>query len=212
MASPGRQTQAPSKFDPFAAGPGRYISSKSWLWATAFQALLTAGLLGLAYLAEGRPWERHAHVIMLIGIVATWSLALRTIRARLVELIRHWQRYSQGLMKRCSESGKHLFAEPLSDAHERYIKGTIWRLRIIAAGLTLPFFVMPMLCSFVAAAFWFRLASANARDNWALVALATMLSAFIVAGYFHWVIMAVPAPLRVSGQSRRYFPQRARRR
>ncbi|MFH0939263.1 MAG: hypothetical protein V1899_08280 [Planctomycetota bacterium] len=212
MAPLSKQPQAPPQVNLFTVGPGRYYSSKSWLWATGLQSLFTVGLLALAYFSKGRALESHVSIIMLIGIVATWGLALRAIRARLVELIRYWRQYSQGLIKRCSESGKHFIAAPLNDAQERYIKGAIWRLRIIAAGLTLPFFVMPIVCSFVAVAFSFKWATVTTRDSWAIVALVTMFSAFIVASYFHWVIMAVPMPVRISGRIRHYFPHRIRHR
>ena len=63
---------------------------------------------------------------------------LRTIRERLSELMKHWRKYSMGLVRKASESGLHMIAVPISQAQETYIKSSIWRLRIIAAGLTIP--------------------------------------------------------------------------
>jgi hypothetical protein len=192
-----------SSFDPFAA-PNLSQSSKSWLWATGFQGLFTAVLLGLSWYAEGHRWEFHARIILLLGIVATWGLALRTIRERIFELMRFWHKASTGLLKRASESGKHLINNPLSPSQEKYIKGAIWRLRIIAAGITIPFFIMPMLWCLIALAFSWKIAPGNMREYWAAVSVFTLLAALIVAGYFHWVIL--PLPVRVTAQTRRYFP------
>ncbi len=114
-------------------------------------------------------------------------------------------------MRKASESGQHWIATPLNEAQERYIKGSIWRLRIIAAGLTVPFFVMPIVWSFIAVFFSMKLGRNAAKDYWVSVAFFTMLSALIVAGYFHWTIAAAPAPVRVSSGSKRNYPRRARR-
>lgn len=194
-----------------AAGPGR-SGSQSWFWATALQGAVTAALLALCWYAHGKSWERHAQVIVLIGIVATWGLALRTIRARLVELLRQWQRYSKGLARRASASGKHLLQPPGSEPQEQYIKTSIWRLRIIAAGLTIPFFVMPMFFAFFAAAFCVCVATGADKDSWCAAASASVLAAAIVAGYFHWVILPKPAPVLIPVRMRRIFPPHVRRR
>jgi hypothetical protein len=202
-------SQAPgTKFDPFAE-PTLSRTSKAWLWATGFQGLFTALLLLLSIYAEGHRWEFHARLILLLGIVATWGLALRTIRERIFELMKFWHKASTGLLKKASESGKHLISQPLSASQEKYLKGAIWRLRIIAAGITIPFFVMPLLWCLIAAVFSIKIAPAHTKDYWAAISLFTLLSATIVAGYFHWVIL--PQPVRVSAQTRRYFPVNERR-
>ena len=204
------KTQTPLRqtFDPFELKLCQ--SSKGWFLATALQALLTAGLLALAKLSAGCLWERHVHILMLIGIVATWGLALRTIRARLVELFMHWRNYSQGLIKRASESGLHRISVKLTNAQERYIQSAIWKLRLIAAGLTIPFFIMPLVLSIVAVALSLGYAPANPHDPWTMIALFTSFGAFIVAGYFRWTIVPTPAPVRVHAQARRAYPQRVR--
>ena len=196
--------------DPFA--PTLAHESKSWLWATGLQALFTCGLLALEKFMEGRAWEHQARMIVVLGIVATWGLALRTIRERLVELMRYWQKASQGLLRRASESGMHWIAVPMQDSQEKYIKAAIWRLRIIAAGLTIPFFVMPVACSLIAVIFSFELKPAAMHEYWSSFAIFTMFSAYVVAAYFHWVIVALPAPVpvRVSGSYGRHFLHRKR--
>ncbi|MCY3022786.1 MAG: hypothetical protein NTW87_27725 [Planctomycetota bacterium] len=205
----GKQTR--TAFDPFTNGLFSGKGSKSWFWATGVQALCTCALLGLAMYAEGRPWEHHVRLIVVIGIVGTWSLALRTIRERLLELMRYWHKASHGLLRKASESGLHLVAVPVSDAQERYVKGCIWRLRLIAAGITIPFFVMPLLWSVVSLALAFTVGPL-AQDYWEGVALFTMASALIVAGYLHWVILPLPVPVRVTGAQRPTFRSRVRRR
>jgi hypothetical protein len=200
------QKQPAKSFDPFAAPS--LSDSKAWMWATGMQALFTAGLLLISFYAEGHTWENQARAIMVLGIIATWGLALRTIRERLVELIRYWHKASTGLLRKASQSGKHLISVPLSASQEKYIKGSIWRLRIIAAGITLPFFVMPILWSMIAVAFSIKIGPAHLKDYWAGVSMFMLLSALIVAGYLHWAILPAPAPVRVSGQVRRMFQRR----
>lgn len=201
----------PKDFDPFAGLPDLSKSSRSWMWATVVQSLVTCLLLLLAHYARGKVWERHADVIVILGIVATWSLVLRTIRERLVQLYRHSHAYSQGLIRKASQSGKHWIAIKLTDDQEKYIKGSIWRLRIIAAGLTIPFFIMPLMWSVIAVVFSFKLGHDRARDFWTAAAFFTMFGAAVVGGYFHWAIVPMPAPVRVFGYQRRAFRTRKRR-
>ena len=200
---------AGSEFDPFVA-PTLSPNAKGWLWATFFQGLFTAGLLAISYYAEGHRYEIHARVILILGIVGTWSLALRTIRERIFELMRIWHKASRGLLKKASESGKHLISSPLSPAQEKYIRGAIWRLRIIAAGITIPFFVMPLLWCLISIIFSWQIAPGHMRDYWTAVSFFALLVALIVAGYFHWVIL--PQPVRVTAQTRRMYPLNERRR
>jgi hypothetical protein len=196
----------PKEFDPFAAEP-RHAGSGRWLWATGFQALITTALLVADHYAHGHVQERTARLIITIGIIATWSLALRTIRERLLELMRHWQAASRGLLKKCSESGRHLISVKLNDSQEQYIKGSIWRLRIIAAGITIPFFVMPFIWSFISVFMSYNVGPLG-KEAWAGIAMFMMVSAFIVAGYFHWVILPAPVPVRVSGRQTQRFRRR----
>lgn len=205
---------SPKGFDPFVLDP-KPQTSKSWLWATGLQAASTCLMLAFLKLCEGRPWERHARIIVIIAIAATWSLALRTIRQRLVELMLHWQKASHGLLRKASESGRHWIATPMNRSQQEYIQGSIWRLRIIALGLTIPFFIMPIVWSFISI-FVSLQAGPQTENFWAGMALFLMVSAFIVAGYFHWAILPLrlssPTPVRVFGNQRRLFPMRVRRR
>lgn len=178
--------------------------AKSWLLATAGQALLTAALLGVQRYFEHTPKEAYARMITALGIVATWSLALRTIRARLIELLNFWQKVSQGLMRKASESGRHLLAHgpvPKSiQRQEQYVKASIWRLRIIAAGLTIPFFIMPAVYS--VACLFLSIKSQLGAEYWVPLGCFMLFMACIVAGYFHWAIMPAPAAVRVRARKR----------
>lgn len=164
----------------------------SWLRATAMQAVLTAALLLVAWRGEGKSWGAYAQVMALLGIVATWSLALRTIRARLIELFNFWGRASMNLRP----------------AYKAYVKSSVRRLRIIAAGITIPFFVMPLLytilCTFLAVH-----STTHGADYWLPPAMGMLLAALIVAGYFHWSIVPLPVavPVRVAV---RHYRRRAR--
>jgi len=207
--SPQQKKPAGSGFDPFAAERAAGKASRSWFWAMTVQALCTCALLGLSTHAEGKPWERYAQFIVLMGIVATWSLALRTIRERLLELMCHWKKASHGLLRKASESGRHLLPIPRHSAQEKYIKDCIWRLRLIAAGITIPFFVMPFVWSFISVGLAFSVGPL-AKEYWEGMALFMMVSAFIVAGYFHWAILPLASPVRVSGAQRRGPIRKAR--
>jgi len=207
------QKPTPAKsFDPFE-GTEKPVSSTSWLWATSAQALCTSGLLILDRFADGHSWERHVRYIVIIGIVATWTLALRAIRQRLLELMAYWQRASARLLHKASESGRHFISQPMPKEQAQYIQGSIWKLRVIAAGLTIPFFVMPIVWSLIAVFFSLQVGPVTpmVKEFWASVALITMVSAFIVAGYFHWAILPMPVPVRVSGARRQNTPRMRRR-
>jgi hypothetical protein len=207
----GDKTFLPARFDPFGQAPDSQISSGLWMWATTAQAVLTTLLLIVAKYGEGLPWEKHINLILCLGIIATWSLALRTIRERLVELMRYWHAASKGLLRKASQSGLHFIPVPLAQRQETYIKQSIRRLRIIAAGITIPFFVMPLTWTFVSAFASYSMDLTALREYWAGAAMFMLLCATIVAGYFHWVILPKPAPVRVSGLQRPSFPARSRR-
>ncbi|MEI6234649.1 MAG: hypothetical protein WCT04_16460 [Planctomycetota bacterium] len=189
-----------SDFDPFPAQP-RVLGTRSWCVATGLQAVFTCLLLGASHWANGRAYEVHARLIVCLGIVTTWSLALRTIRERLLELISHWQKTSAGMLKKASASGRHFVKMPVNPEQERYIKAAIRRLRIIAAGLTIPFFTLPMMWTFIAAFLSIKRHGSSA-ENWATAACFMLFSALVVAGYFHWSIVPLPQPVRVSAKRR----------
>jgi hypothetical protein len=205
-------SQSKVPFDPFAQSPDSQIGSGVWFWATAMQALFTSALLILSHYGAGRPTAKYLDLILVLGIIATWSLALRTIRERLVELMRYWRAASRGLLRRASESGLRLIPVPLAQERELYIKRSIRALRIIAAGITLPFFVMPLTWTFVAAFLSINVNLSSMKDYWAGASLFMLLCSFIVAGYLHWVMTPRPVAVRAHSLARRAFPLRARRR
>lgn len=211
-ATDEKKTVVPSKFDPFGQSPDSHISSPVWFWATTFQAILTSLLLIVSKYGEGHAWDKHVKMILVLGIIATWTLALRTIRERLVELMRYWHAASRGLLRKASASGLRLIPVPMARAQEEYVKASIRRLRIIAAGLTIPFFVMPLMWTFIAAFVSYSVDLTTLRDYWAGASVFMLLCALIVAGYFHWVILPRPVPVRANAMNRRAFPVRVRRR
>lgn len=183
--------------------------SAGWLITTILQALLTWGFIGISKLAEGFPWEPQAKMLVLVAIVATWCMALRTIRARLLELIRFWRKGSQVLFRKAreqTEEGRPGFG--LKSFHKIYVRKSMFRLRIIAAGLTMPFFILPIFtASLCVALCWY-----NGRGDFELLGMALVLSvlAAVVGAYFHWTVM--PAPVRYSTRSVRPVSERVRRR
>ena len=180
-------------------------ASRSWLWATALQALVTCGLLALAKYGEGRAWDVHSRLIVMIGIVATWSLALRTIRARLVELVIAWSRLSKGILGKARERGAQGLPQRLKAFQENYVAASMWRLRIIAAGLTLPFF---FLSAFLAALCFSQ--CVHRGDTQLLgLGLFSATCAVIVGWYFHWACLPPPEP--AAARPRRPVQARARR-
>lgn len=168
-------------------------AARQWLWATAGQAGVTVLLLAMQRHFEGSPKEMYARMIAALGIVATWSLALRTIRARLVELI--------GIFGK-TQARKRTRGARILKAEASYVKAAIWRLRIIAAGLTIPFFVMPVCFSIMSV--FLSIYSRLGAEYWISVGSFMLFSACIVAGYFYWAIM--PTPALVPGKAgRRYW-------
>jgi hypothetical protein len=155
------------------------------------QAWLTWGFVLLSELSQGQIWEPQAKVLVILAIVATWGMALRTIRARLVELIRF-------LRVVLGQRGHGEAAQPEAADQARRVltihyvaKSMLW-LRIIAAGITLPFFVLPL---FVSGACLFICWRQPVPDS-QMAGLALLLSvlAAIVGAYFHWSIVPPPRP------------------
>jgi hypothetical protein len=177
----------------------RRRSTQTWLCATALQALLTCGLLLAARCGAGKAWATHAHVIALLGIITTWSLALRTIRARLIELFSFWGEASAKLISLASRpsSVTPRFCVPACDT---YVRDAARRLRIIAAGLTIPFFTLPMFWTILSAVLSLC-PSQKGAEYWLPVAVSMFMASLIVAGYFHWSIVPLPVPVRAVGRS-----------
>ena len=181
--------------------------SMGWLVATIFQALLTWAFMGISELSEGWPWANQAKLLVVIAILATWGMALRTVRARLVELIRSWH---MSVIAKAAQGGLGALPKKLLEKQEKYVNATVLRLRIIAAGITMPFFVMPaftaMLC--------FAIAWHSGKNELVNLALICSAMAVIVPYYFRWSILAAPveapeAPARIAID--RHMPVRLRR-
>jgi hypothetical protein len=179
-----------------------------WLALTALQALATCGFLMLAWTQHGGPWQRQAWSLALAGIIATWCLALRAIRSKIMELLALWVKSANGLLFRASRSGAHQIKVTLNNAEVSVIQKFIWSLRWIAAGITLPFLVMPIFTGMVCMALCWRKPELLERLlEWVLLGpLLTMMA----AAYFVWVIVPAPARARLK-EDERYFPSRRRR-
>ena len=182
--------------------------SAGWLITTVLQALLTWGFMGIAKLAEGFPWEPQAKMLVIVAFVATWCMALRTIRARLLELIRFWRKSSDAVTRKApmiDEQKAHFFRS----FQKTYVRQSIFRLRVIAAGITMPFFILPIFTASVCVA----LSCSSVRaDHTGLLGMALVLSvlAAIVGAYFHWTV--VPHPVRATAPASRSVRIRRRRR
>lgn len=199
---PRKQSQEPGFFAKLWAITQRG-GSAGWLLTTALQALLTWAFIGISKLSEGLPWEHQARQLVLIAIVATWCMALRTIRQRLIELLRTWHIASQGLVAKAqqtaSESGIAKIPELLQRSLQGvYVRQSILRLRIIAAGLTMPFFILPIFAAGLAVSLCMQKGAAD--SEWlGLAAICALISA-VVGVYFHWSILPAPAPVRISAR------------
>lgn len=161
--------------------------SSGWYLSTAFQALLTWAFIGLARLSEGWPWERQAKLLVIVAIVATWGMALRAIRARLVELVRSWHK---NLVMKAGGNGLKTLPKKLLENHERFVKSSMLRLRIIAAGITMPFFVLPVFT----AALCLAISCSRHTTDLVEMAIISAVMAIVVAIYFRWSILATPVP------------------
>ena len=161
--------------------------SVSWLLCTIFQAILTWGFILLSRLSEGWAWEGHAKVLVLIAIVATWVMALRTIRTRILELLRFWRHARK---PKGTEADRER-EERMEAVRTAYVRGSMFRLRIVAAGITMPFFVLPAFVSAlcVGACLWEGVLDGE------FLGFALFLSVLtaIVGAYFHWSVVPLPA-------------------
>jgi hypothetical protein len=161
----------------------RRSESANWMVCTVLQGLLTWVFWGLSKLSEGWPWEGQAKLLVLMAIVATWCMALRTIRARILELLRFWRMPLKEVPG--VPSG---MPDPVEKAVERfraaYTRESVWRLRLIAAGISIPFYVMPF---FVSAACIGMCWERNAVDGDFLgLALVLSILAAVAGAYFYW--------------------------
>lgn len=173
--------------------------SAGWLAAAGLQALLTLGFMALSRSAEGWRFQREAKLLMLLGIVATWGLTLRAIRERLVELIRYWRVVSHPHRRRQTSAETARKEQERLGFIESYVKRSMLRLRVTAAGVTMPFFLMPFFVSGLCVwLYWER-----GRKDLVLEALLFTLAAAVVFVYFHWVVLPAPARAAAARRQRR---------
>jgi hypothetical protein len=174
----------------------RQAESANWLVCTVLQALLTWVFWGLSKLSEGYPWEGQAKLLVLMAIVATWCMALRTIRARILELYRFWRMP----LKDVPGVPRNL-PEPVAKAVERFqaehARTSVWRWRLIAAGITMPFYILPFFVSAVCVGLCWQRSTID--GDFLGLALVLSVLAAVVGAYFYWSIVpdaASPAPER----------------
>lgn len=175
--------------------------SVSWLICTIAQALLTWGFIILSNLSKGWAWEGHAKVLVLIAIVATWVMALRTIRTRILELLRFWRNARKPKAADVDPQRE----ERLEAARTAYVRDSMFRLRVIAAGITMPFFVLPAFVSAlcVGACLWEGIMDG---DFLGFALFLSVLTA-IVGAYFHWAVVPMPATAVVRRTVREEAPK-----
>jgi hypothetical protein len=172
--------------------------SVGWMICTLLQGLLTCGFIWLSGLSEGWSWEPHLKALVLVAILATWGMALRTIRARIIELLRFWRGARKG---RAEETDKER-EERKAAIRWAIVRGSMLRLRIIAAGITLPFFVLPVFVSAVCVGMC--LWKGELDDQFLGMAMVLSMLAAIVGVYFHWAVV----PLTSTSSSKRVIRPR----
>jgi MFS family permease len=157
--------------------------SVGWLICTLLQGLLTWFFMGLSSLAEGWAWEPHTKALVLVAIVATWVMALRAIRERIVELLRFWRSARKGPAEAVDKEEEERRAAKRWAA----IRSSMFRLRIIAAGITMPFFILPVFVSAVCVGMCLWKGELNEQFLGMAMVLSTL--AAIVGAYFHWAVV-----------------------
>jgi len=200
MAEQARQNGPAPEGEPRRGGRMRrrlrQAESANWLVCTILQALLTWVFLGLSKLSEGWPWEGQAKLLVLMAIVATWCMALRTIRARIQELFRFWRtplEDAPGVPKNLPEP----VVKAVKQYQAVYARQSVWWLRLTAAGITMPFFILPIFVSAVCVGLCWQRSTIDG-DFLGLALLLSVLAA-VVGAYFCWSIVpdaAAPAPAR----------------
>lgn len=175
--------------------------SSGWLICTIVQALLTWGLIWVSRASAGYPWANLAKLLVVFAILATWGMAMRAIHARLVELLRSWQ---QSMAIKAGARGLKTIPRELLRRQEAYIRRSMLNLRIIAAGITMPVFVLPLFTAVLCVALTYG------RNYEGLLGMATVSGVLCVAvaAFFRWSILAVPAGARVRATAPRNFAVR----
>jgi hypothetical protein len=164
------------------------------LVCTALQALLALMLIGLAKLSHGLPLAEQVRWMMLVAIVATWCLALRTIREMILEFAKNLRVAYEKLLALKKEGAPEFmrFRPFVLGFLRKNTHKAILYLRIIAMGLTLPFLILPL----VVAVLSFFLAWRGSAYQFEFLALGLILGScsWMVFYYFRWSIVAQPQP------------------
>jgi len=107
---------------------------------------------------------------------------------------------------KASQSGLHQVPASLKDFQVRYIRQTIVRLRVIAAGISLPFLVLPAFMALVCVCVC--IGRGRLDGDLACVAFLAVSLAAVAGTYFRWSIVPAPAPAPAAVL---YFRSRRRR-
>ena len=181
--------------------------SASWLFVTVVQGLLTWGFIGLHRWSEGHVWAIHAEALVIASIVVTWCLALRTIRERMVELWRFMALNTDALLKNAKRAGYALDPAVADRYRQNFVERSASRLRLIAGGITLPFYFLPLFAAAACTSLYLQIdGSVELLEGALLLALA----AVSVAVYFLWSVRPVPAAVPQEGRGRHGLRTRIR--
>jgi hypothetical protein len=170
-------------------GLGRAAPWRRWLAPLVVCWVLGIGCLWMAQ-DSASPWLRMiAYNGLQLCIVGMWVSAMRAIRLRIFEL-----KFYAHVLKRLSI--KALGPESDEDyrsalrRHERMaeIRDAIWKLRLIATGITLPFFGAPLFTGLLL----IGMTLASSDKAWWGTGFAFCLAAVFVASYYRWVVVPVP--------------------
>jgi hypothetical protein len=168
-----------------------------WLAATFLLALLTWILLQFCQTMKGHPLFIHLKVLAMLGMVATWGLAMRAIREKLLELFNVWILGRRKLNQQAMDAGKRRPVREKGNFHSFFFGRSILFLRLIAIGITMPFFFLPLFGAFLGLAL-------GLQYGWdptglILFLLISSILALAVGLYFRWAIVLVPAKARPHG-------------
>ena len=176
-----------------------------WMAITAIQAFITCLFLGVYWVYQDTQWEAQGLFLSITGIIATWCLALRAIRSKIVEIFKLWRDGSRGLLKKASRSGQHMIPASLTPSLLKSWKSDLLSLRVIAGGVTIPFLLMPIFTGIVCAFMCWR--NPHEMHRWIeWVFLGPVLS-LMVASYFLYSIVPVP----ITADDQKKFAQRKRK-
>jgi hypothetical protein len=176
-----------------------------WVTITIIQAFITCLFLSVYWVFMDTQWEMQGLFLSTTGIVATWCLALRAIRSKIMDIFKQWGSASHGLLQQASRSGKRMIPVALTPRLERSWKSDLFSLRAIAGGVTIPFFVMPIFIGLVCMVLCWQ--HPKNMERWIQWVFLGPVLAMMVASYFLWSIVPVP----ISAAEQKHFAQRKRK-